>query len=218
MIRVGDYNLRYCNSDDLIEVGLDEAGRGTLFGRIYAGAVILSNDPDGAFFDHGAGLKDIKDSKKISKRKREILYDYVRECAVDWSVGWAEAAEIDATNILQADMLAMHRALDKLVAEPQRCLVDGDCWKPWRDSEHVTIVDGDASYLPIACASIIAKVEHDMWIKDIVATHPDWDEKYGFLSNQGYGTKRHMEGLKTHGATEEHRKTFAPVRNVILFD
>ena len=134
------YKLRF-TEDDKVEVGLDEAGRGCLFGRLYAAAVVLPNELD-TFFDHGAGLKAIKDSKKLSERKRSILFDYIDEAAIETSVSFAEVEEIDRINILQADMAAMHRSLDTLTVPIQRILVDGDQWKPWKGVEAHKVIGG----------------------------------------------------------------------------
>ena len=207
------YKLRY-KDDDAIEVGLDEAGRGCLFGRLYVGAVVLSNDTDD-LFDNGAELSRIKDSKVLTKRQREVLFDYVNELALDKSVCYAEAAEVDALNVLQADLTTMHRCLDALTVPVERVLADGDHWRPYKDTEGYSIVDGDAQYLSIAAAGILAKVSRDRWVKEIVATHPDWDTHYGLSSNMGYGTAKHMEGLRTHGATGQHRRSFRPVAEVL---
>jgi len=207
------YKLRY-KEDDVIEVGLDEAGRGCLFGRLYVGAVIFSNEYE-AFFDHGATLHTIKDSKVLSKKKRDILYDYIQECALDKSVAFAEAAEVDEFNVLQADLRCMHRALDGLCVPAERILVDGDHWKPYKDTEGHAIVDGDAQYLPIAAAGILAKVARDRWVEEVVATNPEWNEKYGFSTNMGYGTVAHLKGLLEYGVLPEHRRSFAPVREVL---
>ncbi len=204
------YKLRY-KDDDAVEVGLDEAGRGCLFGRLYVGAVVFSNDLED-FFDHGAALNDIKDSKLLTKRKRAILYDYVQECALDKSVAYADADEVDRLNVLQADLATMHRALDSLIVPVERVLVDGDQWRPYGDTEGYAIIDGDAQFLAIAAAGILAKVSRDRWIDDVVAKHPEWDTWYGLGSNMGYGAAKHMEGLKTYGVTSEHRRSFAPVR------
>lgn len=206
------YKLRYTD-DDAIEVGLDEAGRGCLFGRLYVGAVIFGNEIEE--FDGMVAIKDIKDSKQLSKRKRAILYDYIQECALDKAVAYAEVGEIDSVNILQADLNAMHRALDSLQIPPERILVDGDHWRPYKDTEGHCIIDGDATYLAIAAAGILAKVARDRWVEEIVATHPEWESQYGLLSNMGYGTAAHMKGLSEHGATAEHRRSFAPVRAVL---
>jgi ribonuclease HII len=204
------YKLRHTN-DDAIEVGLDEAGRGCLLGRLYVGAVVFSNDIED-FFDNGVALKEIKDSKLISKRKRAIMFDYINECALDKSVAYAEVDEIERDNILQADLNCMHRALDSLQVPVDRVLVDGDHWRPYKETEGIPIVDGDAQYLSIAAAGILAKVSRDRWIEEIVALHPDWDTKYGLSTNMGYGTAAHMTGLSLHGVTEQHRRGFAPVR------
>jgi len=206
------YKLRYAN-DDKIEVGLDEAGRGCLFGRLYVGAVIFSDSMDD-MLDNGAALNQIRDSKLLSKRKRDILYDYIQECALDKTTAYVTAKEIDAENVLQADFTAMHRALDSLSVPFERILVDGNYWRPYKDIEGYAIVDGDAQYLSIAAAGILAKVARDRWVEEMVATNPEWDTHYGLSTNMGYGTAKHMAGLKTHGITSEHRLSFAPVRAV----
>ena len=204
------YKLRY-KQDDAVEVGLDEAGRGCLFGRLYVGAVVFSNELED-FFDHGATLNEIRDSKLLSKRKRDILYDYVQECALDKCVAWAEAEDVDRLNVLQADLTTMHSALDSLIVPVDRVIVDGDHWRPYKDTEGYAIVDGDAQYLAIAAAGILAKVSRDRWVESVVAEHPEWDTWYGLSSNMGYGTQKHMDGLKEFGVTAEHRKSYAPVR------
>jgi ribonuclease HII len=204
------YKLRY-KDDDSIEVGLDEAGRGCLFGRLYVGAVVFSNSVED-FFDNGVALKEIRDSKLLTKRKRDILFDYVQECALDKAVAYAEVGEIDTVNILQADLNCMHRALDSLQVPVVRVLVDGDHWRPYKDTEGYAIVDGDAQYLSIAAAGILAKVSRDRWVAEMVAEHPEWDTHYGLLSNMGYGTATHMTGLSAHGVTDQHRRSYNPVR------
>ena len=207
------YKLRY-KADDTIEVGVDEAGRGCLFGRLYVGAVIFSNDTDD-MFDNGAALNQIRDSKLLSKRKRDILYDYIQECALETSVAYVTAKEIDEENVLQADFTAMHRALDSFSVPFERILVDGNHWRPYKDTEGHAIVDGDAQYLSIAAAGILAKVSRDRWIQEIVTTHPEWDTHYGLSTNMGYGTAKHMSGIQEYGITVEHRRSFAPVRAVM---
>jgi len=204
------YKLRYME-DDVVEVGLDEAGRGTLYGRLYVGAVVFSNDTYD-MFDHGVALNDIKDSKLLNPRKRAILYDYIQECALDKAVAFATASDVDRLNVLQADLSTMHSALDMLTVPVQRVLVDGDHWRPYKDSEGYAIVDGDAQYLAIAAAGILAKVSHDRWIESVIAEKPELDTMYGLGRNMGYGTAVHMEGLKKYGVTSEHRKSYAPVR------
>ena len=205
--------------DDCIEVGVDEAGRGSLWGRLYVGAVIISPE-DECYSDHGAGLREIKDSKKLTRRKRGLLADYIRENAIATAVAWAEPEEIDRDNILQADLSAMHRALDSICIPFQRILVDGDSWRPYTDTQGspvqaITIVEGDAVSLPIAAASILAKEAHDEWLRGEVERRPELHERYGLGSNMGYGTAAHLTGLKTWGADSGHRRSFAPVRAVV---
>lgn len=200
--------------DDTVEVGIDEAGRGCLMGRLYAGAVVLPGDAE-CFYDHGAALNRIKDSKKLSKRQREILFDYVNEIAIDRGVGWVSAQEIDTMNVLRADMLAMRRACRELVTPVGRLLVDGDQWEPVDEFAEIPfhrIVGGDASYLAIAAASILAKVSHDRYVEELCSTNPEWNERYSLLTNQGYGTALHIEGIKKWGPSPEHRMSFAPMK------
>ena len=209
-------------TDDSVEVGLDEAGRGSLWGRLYVGAVVMSPE-DEAYFDNGATLQLIRDSKKLTRRRRAVLSDWIRENAIETVVAWAEPEEIDTYNILRADMRAMHRALDAMSVPFQRILVDGDIWKPYtrvdgKDSELVEaipIVEGDAMSLPIAAASIIAKEAHDQWVRETVAERPELQERYGLGTNMGYGTAAHMAGLRAWGADALHRRSFAPVAAVL---
>lgn len=207
--------------DDLVEVGLDEAGRGPLWGRLYVGAVIMS-PADEAYFDHGVELRAIKDSKKLTSRRRAILADYIKETAIETAVTWAEPEEIDSINILQADMAAMHRALSVLCTPFQRILVDGNYWNDWIHPETqdnvpaIPIEKGDSVSLPIAAASIIAKEAHDQWVKDELSKHPELDERYGFSSNMGYGTQKHLQGLKIWGPSALHRRSFGPVKTYMF--
>lgn len=211
-------------NDGCVEVGLDEAGRGPLWGRLYVGAAVMAPDDD-AYFDGGVVLKQITDSKKLTPRRRAVLRDYIQDTAIATAVAWAEPAEIDAVNVLQANMNAMHRALDAIWKEEcipfQRILVDGDTWRVWHDPETGTevpgikIVEGDASVLSIAAASILAKEAHDEWVRTTVAAEPLLSERYGLDRNMGYGTAAHMAGLKTWGAHALHRRSFAPVRAVV---
>jgi ribonuclease HII len=157
----------------------------------------------------------IKDSKLLTKRRREMAYDFIVENALAYSVAYAEAAEVDALNVLQADLATMHRALDSLEVPVERVLVDGDHWRPYKDTEGYAIVDGDAQYLSIAAAGILAKVSRDRWVAEQIAAHPEWHTQYGLGTNMGYGTAAHMKGLKEHGATLEHRRSFAPVAEAL---
>jgi ribonuclease HII len=205
--------------DGMVEVGLDEAGRGSLWGRLYVGAVIMSPE-DEAYFDNGAALRQIKDSKKLTPRLRAVLADYINENAIETIVAWSEPEEIDRLNILRADMAAMHRALASLQTPFQRILVDGDIFNPYinPDSKEIipsiTIIEGDSVSLTIAAASILAKEAHDDWVRETVRLNPELHERYGFGKNMGYGTATHMIGLKTWGAHALHRRSFAPVKAV----
>jgi len=207
------YKLRY-KDDGEIEVGLDEAGRGCLWGRLYVGAVVFSDCLDD-FPDGGEMLAQLKDSKQMTKKRRDLLYDYIHESALACSVAYATAEEVDRENVLQADMSAMHRALDALPVPIGRCLVDGDYWRPYKGVEAHTIVDGDAQYLAIAAAGILAKVSRDRWVQSMVEATPSLDARYGFSSNMGYGTAAHLAGLSSHGMTPDHRRTFGPVRTLL---
>ena len=181
--------------------GVDEAGRGALVGNVVAAAVILP-----AQFD----LPGLTDSKKLSVRQREVLFDAITAQALAWCAAVASPAEIDAMNIHHATLLAMRRAVDGLAMSPQSVLVDGkftpDLAMPAR-----AIVGGDASEACIAAASIIAKVTRDRQMMELEARFPG----YGFAAHKGYGTKAHLTALTRLGATPEHRRSYAPVRAVM---
>lgn len=195
-------------NDELI-VGIDEAGRGCLAGRVYAGAVIWpienpTQDKENCLHHL------VKDSKKLTLEQREAVYNYIIENAIDYGVGFAEPKEIDTVNIREATFLAMHRALDNLTIEYDQILVDGNDFKIYYDTPHKCVIDGDDKYYCIAAGSILAKVEHDRYIKNIIQEDPSLDEKYGWGSNVCYGAKVHLDGIKEHGLTKYHRKSFAP--------
>ncbi|WP_439651438.1 ribonuclease HII [Pacificimonas pallii] len=177
--------------------GVDEAGRGPLAGPVVAAAVILNPDaiPPG-----------LADSKMLTAGKRESLFDKLMETA-EVGIGEASVAEIDDINILWATMLAMERAVTALPRVPAMVLIDGNRTPRWNRPSR-TLVKGDARCLSIAAASIIAKVTRDRQMQILAAAHP----LYGWCSNQGYGTPQHKAALARHGATEHHRRSFAPVR------
>jgi len=194
----------YLNKNTL-EVGLDEAGRGPLFGRVYVAAVILPQDD----FNHDM----MCDSKKLSERKRLIAFDYIKDYAVDWVVHYKDEKYIDKHNIFKANYDAMHEAIDKLLVTPEHILVDGNYFKHYSDKNnnfisHTTVVKGDNKYTSIAAASILAKVSRDNYIYNLCDKYPKLDEYYSIKSNKGYGAKKHIEGIKTHGVTKWHRKSF----------
>ena len=182
--------------------GVDEAGRGPLVGAVVAGAVVL--DPNNPI--HG-----LKDSKKLTAAKRDILYEQILENAKAWGVGEASPGEIDQINILQATMLAMRRAIEdlsmRLGAWPEKALIDGNrC--PELPIAAEAIVKGDAKEPAISAASIIAKVTRDRQMLRLHELHPE----YGFAQHMGYPTEAHFAALKRYGACSEHRRSFSPVR------
>lgn len=198
------------------EIGLDEAGRGPLIGRVYAGAVILGPNIN------SINVPDyITDSKKLSPKKRKNALEWIKNNVYAWSVGFAEPEEIDSINILEATKLAMSRAINNItninnINIEKQLIIDGCRWENKFDGYNVnSFVKGDATYLSIASASIIAKEYHDMHIIDICNNNPELNEKYDLLNNMGYGTKKHMEGLSKYGNSIYHRKTFKPCCNYI---
>ena len=195
-----------------LEGGIDEAGRGTLIGRVYAAVVIW--DPN---IIEPKGF-ELKDSKKISAKKRKKIRDYILENAIDYGVGYCDPDEIDEINILQASIKAMHKAVDKLKNIPDLLLVDGNRFKPCvyvkENGEtdfynYKCITKGDSIYKSIAAASILAKVYHDEHIMELLENNPEL-EKYGINTNMGYATKKHRDALKLYGPTDFHRKSFKP--------
>lgn len=188
------------------EAGIDEAGRGCLCGRVYAAAVIMPKE-----FKDDTYLQ-INDSKKISKKKRGILKDYIEQNAISYGVGYSEPEEIDEINILKATFKAMHRAVDNMNIKPDNILVDGPYFEPYLTDNgwitHQCIKGGDSQYLSIASASILAKEYHDIYINELCEKDPSLNDKYGWLKNVGYATKLHRDGIAMHGTSKYHRKTF----------
>ena len=199
--------------DQLIEMGIDEAGRGCLWGPIYAAAVIWAPEDEWTE-EHREIAPQIKDSKKLSEKKRDYVATAIQSLALDYGVGSVSAQEIDQNGMSYANRLAFKRAIDASSILPDRVIVDGTLTieKEWiREkgiTESLTIVDGDSNYIPIADASILAKTAHDQWVKDYLATHGDLEEKYNLLSSKGYGTEKHRAGILQHGAEQEHRRLF----------
>ena len=207
--------LKYFEKKNLIEVGVDEAGRGCLAGPVYAAAVILPDKfPDDKY-------KQIKDSKKLSEEKREELFEYITRNVKDYSIAQLSAQEIDKINILQASFNAMHNAIDGLAIIPDHLLIDGNRFKPYQSIEkddfieHTCIKSGDNKYIAIAAASILAKVSRDRYMKLLCNKDPTLDTKYGWIKNKAYATKQHRDGIQRHGLTEYHRKTFGICKNYI---
>ena len=219
--------LKHCfnPSINIIELGIDEAGRGPMFGRVYAGVVVLPKDNPNFKFDW------MKDSKKFhSKKKIEEVADYIKQNCVAWSVEFEDEQKIDEINILQATQSAMHKAIKNvliklhanananLAIENILLLVDGNYFKTYSTLnksktkleivKHLLVEGGDNKYCSIAAASILAKVERDKYIEELCLENPELSEHYGIDSNKGYGSKKHLDGIKMHGITKWHRKTF----------
>ncbi|MBQ9640194.1 MAG: ribonuclease HII [Bacteroidaceae bacterium] len=186
--------LPYYNKD-LVEAGLDEAGRGCLAGSVYAAAVILPKDY------HNEKLND---SKQLTARQRMALRTEIERDAVAWSLGIVTAREIDEMNILRASITAMHRAIDGLGVKPEALIVDGNRFLPYKGLPYTTIVKGDGKYLSIAAASILAKTYRDEYMAELHREYPF----YGWDHNAGYPTKEHRRGISEHGPSPYHRMTF----------
>lgn len=186
-------NEKY-NEGYKIICGVDEAGRGPLAGPVYAAAVVL---------EKGQTIEGVNDSKKLSEKKRELLFDKIINECKDYSIGTASEKEIDELNILQATFLAMKRAVDGLSVKPDCALVDGN-QIPNLDYDVTTVVKGDAKSESIAAASILAKVSRDRYMLEIAEKYP----QYGFEKHKGYGTKLHYEMIEKYGICDIHRKTF----------
>jgi len=192
---------------NLVEAGIDEAGKGPLLGSVFAAAVIL---------DPTIPLSPLlRDSKKLSRKKRALARTWIEANARSYAIGWSSEETIDLENIRNATFHAMHKALDQLDTTPEYLLVDGNCFQEYSGIPHKCIVKGDDSFANIMCASILAKEAHDDYIKDLVATYPSLQERYNLLANMGYGTRDHMLGLNRYGPTIFHRQSFAPVTRVL---
>jgi ribonuclease HII len=207
---------------NILEIGLDEVGRGPLFGRVYTAAVILPKDDT---FDHFK----MKDSKRFhSKKKIEETAEYIKQNAIAWSISFEDEQVIDKINILQATQQSMHNCIAQIIkknpvsssSSPYHLLVDGSYFnsyihynpisKKFDQLEHTCITGGDDKYTAIAAASILAKVARDQYIEELCAEHPYLDEHYSIASNKGYGAKKHMDGIEAHGITPWHRRSFRP--------
>lgn len=226
-------NHFYNEESHLLEIGIDEAGRGPLFGRVYTAAVILPKEGDGIFDFH-----KMKDSKKFSSNKKILeVADHIKEHALAWSVTYNDEIVIDNINIRQSVLNSMHQSIKNVIEmnnksntenveqsqeqepnpEPEYfLLVDGNDFKPYMyfkdDSfthvNHICIEGGDNKYCAIAAASILAKTERDKYIEELCEEYPELKERYGLDKNKGYGTKQHLDGIKNYGISKWHRKTY----------
>lgn len=178
-----------------IEAGCDEAGRGCLAGPVVAAAVILPID---------CVIEGLNDSKQLTEKQREKLYPIIKEKALAYGIASLDNEEIDKVNILKASFLAMHKAVDQLKISPECLLIDGNRFIPYPDIEHQCIVKGDAQFLSIAAASVLAKVARDHIMEEMHQKYPS----YAWDRNKGYPTKAHRAAIREYGATEYHRKSF----------
>lgn len=209
------------NAENQFEIGVDEAGRGPLFGRLYVAAVLLPEDPE--LFNQA----DIKDSKKIkNKKKMQALSEYIKTNAAAWAIHFIEHDQIDKINIRQAVFQGMHECIRQIiqhknirpVSQKTFLIIDGNDFKPYSlfDSEaerlitlpYETVEGGDNTYMAIAAASILAKCARDQYIEELCSTYPELSNRYSLHKNMGYGTKLHLEGIEKYGITQWHRQTY----------
>lgn len=190
---------------DLTEAGCDEAGRGCLAGPVYAAAVILPKD-----FSHPL----LNDSKQLSDKQRKELRPVIEAEALAWAVASVSAQEIDEINILRASFEAMHRAIRQLKTVPQHLLIDGNRFTPFEKILHTCIIEGDAKFMSIAAASILAKTYRDDYMD---ALHEEFPQ-YAWLKNKGYGTKAHRDAIQQHGASIHHRMSFKLLPDQLKID
>lgn len=180
---------------DILEAGCDEAGRGCLAGPVACAAVILPPD---------FRCDELNDSKQLSEKKREKLRPFIEEVALTWAVVLVGADEIDSINILNASIIGMQRALDNLSITPQHIIIDGNRFKPYRDIPYTTVVKGDAKYMSIAAASVLAKTHRDEYMKKLATQYP----QYHWDKNKAYPTKDHRDAILRLGPTPHHRMSF----------
>jgi ribonuclease HII len=183
-----------------IEVGLDEVGRGCLAGPVVSAAVILPKDFD---------FPIVKDSKKLSEKKRKEAFELIKEKALAYSISFVPPQTIDKINILQATMESMHNCLDTIGMDYEHILVDGNYFTQYKDKIHTCVIKGDNTYYSIAAASILAKVSRDEYMKELHKQFP----QYKWDGNKGYGSSEHIEVIKNLGITEHHRKSF--LKNIL---
>ncbi|WP_420552378.1 ribonuclease HII [Tenacibaculum aiptasiae] len=178
-----------------LEAGTDEAGRGCLSGPVVAAAVILPEN-----FQHDL----LNDSKQLSEKKRQELRPYIEEHALAYAVSFIHHEEVDELNVLQASITGMHRSIEQLSTQPEFIIIDGNKFKPYKEVPYQTIVKGDAKFMSIAAASILAKTYRDEFMEKIHQEFP----QYNWKKNKGYPTKEHRNAIREHGATPYHRKSF----------
>ncbi len=183
--------------DGVVEAGCDEAGRGCLAGPVSCAAVILPPNFSNEL---------LNDSKQLTEKQRDLLRPVIEREALAWAVVMVEPEEIDRINILNASIIGMQRALDALGIVPGHVIVDGNRFRQWRDIPYDTVVKGDATYMSIAAASVLAKTYRDELMRDLAQSYPG----YGWERNMGYPTREHLEAILSLGITDIHRKSYAP--------
>ncbi|MCC8173761.1 MAG: ribonuclease HII [Odoribacter sp.] len=190
---------------DKIEAGCDEAGRGCLAGPVFAAAVILPDNFSNEL---------LNDSKQLTEKQRIYLRNIIETESVAWAVASCDNEEIDKINILNASIKSMHRALQKLSVQPEHIIVDGNRFHKYKDIKHLCIVKGDAKYMSIAAASVLAKTHRDEYMEKLDKEYP----QYNWKKNKGYPTKEHRAGIKMYGTTDYHRKSFRLLAPQLEFD
>lgn len=197
----------------LLEAGVDEAGRGCLWGPVVTAAVILDPMifmlPHDDLYAYDPLIKELRDSKQVSEKKRMLLRDkIINEWALTYSISFGSSTLIDSDNILQATMTTMHHSLYDLHIQPDHIYVDGSYFRPYYNIPHTTVVEGDNTYMNIAAASILAKTGRDLWVIDYANNHPEMDALYHFSQHKGYGTQIHRDAIASHGLEIHHRRSF----------
>lgn len=190
--------------NDKLICGVDEVGRGTLFGRVYTAAVIWNND-----IKH----EKLIDSKKLSKKQRTDMRIFIEENAIDYCVSSLEHTDVDKMNILNATMKSMYNSIDGLNVEPELIYVDGNKFIGYKNVPHECVIQGDQIHPCISAASILAKVYHDEWIDEMCRLNSNLNV-YHLKKNMGYGTKEHIDAINLHGPSKWHRSSFAPMKNM----
>ncbi len=190
---------------NIIEAGTDEAGRGCLAGPVVAAAVVLPKS-----FSHPI----LNDSKQLTEKKRKELRTYIEENALSYAVAFVDETKIDEINILHASILAMHKAIEKLEVQPEHIIVDGNKFKPYKEIPHTTVVKGDAKYMSIAAASILAKTYRDEYMEKLHKEYP----AYQWNKNKGYPTKTHRNAIQSLGSTCYHRQSFRLLPSQLSLD
>ena len=228
--------ISFSDDDATFDIGIDEAGRGPLFGRVYASAVILPKAQEGEGAFHYSWMKDSK--KFTSKKKIQEVAEYIKSNATAWSVCYEDEKTIDKINILQATQQAMHRSIKECMrmckermdgtTKAYHLLVDGNYFNSYLNFDkatgeltavpHTCVKGGDNEYACIAAASILAKVSRDQYIEELCDAYPLLNEIYSIRGNKGYGAKQHMQGIREHGITKWHRQSYAPCKEKPLID